>query len=252
MVDISKLLGKYGASPVVNTNEPPTNAPSNATTTNLCCDSCTKEFKDIELTLFKIAPHRSLTLCASCLVEEKKLLASIAEAEKTSYKDWPQCNKCGAHVKEPKEGLCSNCTPKPTKIDPILIKPTDSNKYQEFFNQTVTEIADMTVEDIREFIVTTSESIFSLEADLLREKARKQSALVKFNSILERMTLDERNKLRLEDSKYVPSETRPRKLANPAQQKAKVKKSLDEEINALFGGKLSPAEIAEKKKALGM
>ena len=232
------------------------------------CDICGKEFKNAkDLQRFN---GGKLNLCAPCFDSETKAATELAttkpvvEFDPSNYKTWPTCSKCYAHIKTPLEdGVCSNCRSKKAKVEILSVKPTDSNKYQDFFNQETIAITELfaslpeaeAIQQLRQFIIDGSADLLSKEAEVLHAKSKLQARKIKYNEILSKMSLDEQSKLRIEDEKYVPKSGEPRKLKSPlqkAEKEKKLKKSLDEQINAMFGGILSPEEIAEKKKALGM
>lgn len=218
------------------------------------CDSCgtslPKDFKRL----------KSLKLCEGCFKTESEAAAQLASESKPvegGYKSWPKCSKCGAYTKDlPADTICKQCKANKKTVDIIAMNTTDSNKYQQFFNQVTEELTNMSIEDIREFIIQTDKNIFSKEADLLRERTRKQGAQVKFNAILEKMSLEDRNRLKITDDKFVAVGAGAiKKLANPLKQiekKKKVKESLQTTLTALFGDKLTPEEIAERMKKLGI
>lgn len=231
------------------------------------CDACEQEFNSpADLKKFE---NTNLNLCSACFTIEHnaaiELRANTPEPgiDPKNYATWPRCTECHAHVREPIEGKCPSCTRKPTKIDPILVKPTDSNKYQEFFNQEAQSITEMLKElgeeagiaKLRQSIIDQAEDLFSQEQGVLKTKSQLQSKKVKWNDLLSKLSVDKQNELRIEDANYTPKSGEPRKLKSPMAQiekTKKLKKSLDEQINNMFGGKLTEAEIAEKKKALGM
>jgi len=231
------------------------------------CDNCEREFNSpADLKKFE---NTALNLCSECFTIEHNAAIELRKDAPTpaidpkNYATWPRCTECHAHVREPIEGKCPSCTKKPSKIDPILVKPTDSNKYQEFFNQEAQSIVEMIKElgeeagiaKLRQSIIDQAEDLFSQEQGVLETKSRLQSKKVKFNDLLSKLSLDKQNELRIEDANYTPKSGEPRKLKSPMAQiekTKKLKKSLDEQINNMFGGSLSAEEIAAKKKALGL
>ncbi len=233
----------------------------------LKCDGqgCNKEFKSVA----DYHKLRGLNLCSSCYTSEFNLLresksTEIPPFDPKDYKTWPRCVSCNAHTKEPIDGKCTSCSKKPVKIEPLKFSPTDSNKYQEFFNAETESLTDKlkqfeTEQDgiawLREDIIRISQELFSLDAELLHKKTQKQAKLVKFNAILSKMSMEEQNKFKLKDSSYVVDAAPKKALANPLKQqakKAKAKSSLDEQIQMMFGGVLTKEQIEEKKKALGL
>lgn len=241
----------------------PTNGVSKVSTGKLLvCDGCDKEFK-------ALSPFGKLNLCAECHTKEHNAAAELHTYDPKNYKTWPRCNKCHAHVVreqlDAQDGVCFKCAQsKPTKADSLSIKPTDSNKYQEFFNAETIAITDLLklegpeqgILSLRQIIIDTTDALFSQEAQAFQTKTRLQSQKVKYNDLLSTLSTEEQDKLRIEDSKYKPkSGVTERKHKSPMAQiekKKKLVKSLDEQINSMFGGTLSAAEIEEKKKALGL
>jgi hypothetical protein len=227
------------------------------------CDKCDREFK----TLQKLG---RLNLCVECYTEEHNTAANLAtEYDPKNYKTWPRCIKCHAHVAKEnynaQDNMCFKClSAKKIKAESLSLQPTDSNKYQEFFNQESVSITDMLKEkgeengilELRQLIIDTTEALFSQEAQAFQTKTRLQSQKIKYNDLLSGLSAEKQKELRIEDSKYAPRNGEPRKLKSPiakqAEKTLKIKKSLDEQINAMFGGSLSAAEIEEKKKALGL
>lgn len=271
-MDLSKLLGKYGAAstkpadPRDEQAEVIMGVPASAKV--LVCDSCgdplTAAVKDIK----KLG---KLSLCEKCFTIETEAKAQLEAEGATNipeYKKWPQCVKCGAHVKAEhmNEGqLCKNCFVRPRSVELVGFKTTDSNKYQDFFNAETEAIVAIVAKyateqealnEIRDRIIQWQQDIFSTEAELLRKRTAKQSAQIKFNAILQKMSLDEQKKYKIEDSTYVSSGgAATKKLASPLgkiAKKAKVKKDLDQSIADLFGDSMTPEEIAIAKKKLGL
>jgi uncharacterized small protein (DUF1192 family) len=260
-IDISNLLGKYArplpAAPEITPEVKPTPV------FGIRCDICEKELTKFEVKELKSNAGKTLKLCSdhydSELAASKEIPPEVPE-----YQTWPTCSKCGAHAKQLLEEnpnnplkLCSTCLKDAArnKSNLVGLKATDSNKYQEFFNQTVEHIKDMSVEDVRAFIIATQEDIFSVEAELLRKKTAKQAAQIKFNKMIATLSLDEQNKLRIEDSTYVPKGGAPKALKSPLVQKEKNKKvqlDLKGQLTSLFGDKLTPEEMAERMKKLGL
>lgn len=242
-------------------------------TNKLTCEVCGTEKKvKADLQTFR-SLRGTLECCADCFTKETN--AALVNNEMTpdlafdpsNYKTWPRCVSCNAHVREPIEGKCTPCNKKPVKAEsPILLRPTDSNKYQEFFNRETASITEFLkqfpsemegMRALKSKIEEDSEAIYGLEADLLQKKSQKQAKLVKFNAILKQMSLDEQSKLRIEDGNFkIPVGTSPsKKMASPLkklEKKKKVKSDLDQQINDMFGGKLTEEELEQKKKALGL
>jgi dimeric dUTPase (all-alpha-NTP-PPase superfamily) len=264
------LSAEQGKGTVIVTEQPkPTNGVANKPKSNTIqiCDVCGNGFKSLQKD-----PTGKLMVCVECFTKEQNAAVDLGEVEydAKNYKTWPRCNKCHAHVvreqlAESPDGLCFKCSQtKASKIDTLSVKPTDSNLYQEFFNAETQSIVELLKEQgeaagillLRQNIIDGKELLSKEEAAAFKTKTQLQARQIKYNDMLSKLSADEQNKLRIEDASYKPKVSgEARKHKSPLSQiekTKKLKKSLDDQINSMFGGTLSAAEIAEKKKALGL
>ena len=125
--------------------------------------------------------------------------------------------------------------------------------HMEFFNQEISEVKDLSIEELRARIEEMAEAYFGAEAEAIRKKTKLQAASQVFNDKSTKMTAEERDALRIRDASYAPVLANPLKTRTPKQPKAdktpsasavNKKKSLEDGLAALFGDK---AEEALKK-----
>jgi hypothetical protein len=120
-----------------------------------------------------------------------------------------------------------------------------SMNHQDFFNQEVEEVKNLSMEELRARIEEMSEAYFGAEAEAIRKKTKYQAAGSVFNDRINKLSETEKAEIRKNDKNYVP------KLANPLKQKpdkAKAaKKKLEDGLAALFGD-----GAAEAMKKLGL
>jgi len=277
ITDIEPVKVESAAPSIINAVAPPMVKPASLAIDQLIkptnnggkvpCDICEGLFPSL-------IKHGKLNLCKDCLKLEREVVIPasstvIPEYDPKNFKTWPLCKSCQNHVGkeqfEKYDGMCSTCLKKTNKIEPLILnaQPTDSNKYQEFFNQESQAITDLLKEHgeeagillLRQIIIDGAEDLLSKEAAAFKSKTHQQARTIRYNDMLSRLSEDKQNELRIKDQHYVPKSGEPRKHKSPMTQIEKVKKltkSMDEKINSLFGGGLSAAEIEEKKKALGL
>jgi len=213
------------------------------------CDGCDKPLQRTEVRIF-----RSLSLCAACFISENAALTTPVVSERTS------ASSNTIAVAAPAVAL----RPTTWKFSALAIQQEISKRIQDFismnhmdfFNQEISEVKDLSVEELRTRIEEMAEAYFGAEAEAIRKKTKMQAASQVFNDKTSKLTIEEREAMRLRDSTYTPVLANPLKSRKPRAAKAPgstpaasvkgaaTKKSLEDGLASLFGDR---AEEALKK-----
>jgi uncharacterized protein YbcI len=192
------------------------------------CDSCSNSFSSEEIERVKSKNGAVLELCPDCAKLEHEALAAQAPEVKPNLLQFtqqgPQKNSGGVDFIEEEHKLS-------VKIQDFL-----KHNYMDFFNQEVTEIKELSIEQLKDRILAWSEEYFGKEADAIRVRVKKQAALSTFNARVSKLSESEKAALKEKDKNYAVANKPVKPLADPMKalnQKKKAIKTIEEKGKAL-------------------
>lgn len=117
-----------------------------------------------------------------------------------------------------------------------------TTNHMSFFNQEVESISDLSLDEVRQRIITWAEALFGVDAEAARLRNKKTAAISVFQDKLKKLSETEKQAVLEQDKLYV---VQPRKLANPNKKpkvtretstaKRKPASTLQDDMTKLFG-----------------
>ena len=194
------------------------------------CDNCETYVADSLIRKLRV-PSGYLELCNKCFDNESRIRKESSDiSSKSIIPQTPYTHNIQEQVSTKYTG---DFAPHKVELDlSSRLKRYVMEKHQEYFNQEIEENANLSVEQLRDRILTLAEEYHGAETEAIRIKTKMHGASSRFNKLLEQLTETEKSELRENDKRYIPTP-----LANPLKQiekKQKLAASAEDNLRALF------------------
>ena len=195
------------------------------------CDGCETYVDDSIIRKLRV-PAGFLELCNKCFDEELR----IRKESKPTPID-TSASPSATNTYNIQDQVSTKYTGDfaPHKVESDLnsrLKRFVMEKHQEYFNQEIEENVNLSIEQLRDRILTLAEEYHGVETEAIRIKTKMHGASSRFNKLLEQLTETEKGELRENDKRYIPAP-----LANPLKQiekRHKIAASAEDNLRALF------------------